>query len=69
MARFDQTGVLLPQKHFTKNDSVRIVSGPFDNFLATVETIDENQRIWVLIDIMGQATRTLVKAEKLKYAT
>ena len=69
MARCNQAGVLLPQKQFSKDDSVRLVSGPFDNFLATVESIDENQRVWVLIDLMGQATRTLVKAEKLKYAT
>ena len=66
MARCNQAGVLLPQKQFSKDDSVCLVSGPFDNFLATVESIDENQRVWVLIDLMGQATRTLVKAEKLK---
>tara|TARA_B100000780_G_scaffold142912_1_gene99988 strand:- start:75 stop:584 length:510 start_codon:yes stop_codon:yes gene_type:complete len=69
MARCNQAGLLLPQKQFSKDDSVRLVSGPFDNFLATVESIDENQRVWILIDLMGQATRTLVKAEKLKYAT
>ena len=69
MVRCDQAGILLPQKQFSKDDTVRLVSGPFDNFLATVESIDENQRIWVLIDLMGQATRTLVKAEKLKYTT
>jgi len=69
MARCNQAGVLLPQKQFSKDDSVRLVSGPFDNFLATVESIDENQRVWVLIDLMGQATRTLVKAEKLRYTT
>ena len=67
MARCNQARILLPQKQFSKDDTVRLVSGPFDNFLATVESIDENQRVWVLIDLMGQATRTLVKAEKLRY--
>ena len=66
-AQYNQSGVLLPKKQFSKNDNVRLVSGPFSNFLATVESIEENQRVWVLIDILGQKTRTLIKAEKLKH--
>ena len=69
MARCNQEGVLLPPKHFSKGDSVRFVSSPFHNFLATVESIDKNQRVWVLIDLMGQVTRTLVKTDKLKHST
>ena len=69
MSRCNPLGVLLQHKQFSKNDRVRIVSGPFDNFLATVESIDKSQRVWVLIDLMGQAPRTLIQAEKLKYAT
>jgi transcriptional antiterminator RfaH len=68
MANCDQDGVLLLQKQFSKDDSVRIISGPFDDFFAKVVSVDKNQRIWVLINIMGQATRTLVEAKKLKYA-
>ena len=66
-ARCNQAGVLHPQKQFSKDDRVRLVSGPLDNFLATVESIDKNQRVWILIDLMGQETRALVKSEKLKY--
>ena len=62
-------GSIASKKQFSKGDSVQLVSGPFENFLATVESIDANQHVWVLIDFMGQATRTFVKAEKLKYAT
>ncbi|MDA9074623.1 transcriptional activator RfaH [Amylibacter sp.] len=69
ISQCDQSGVLLPQKKFSKDDRVHIVSGPFNNFLATVESIDKSQRVWVLIDLMGQVTRASVKAEKLKYAT
>ena len=35
--------------------------------IATVETIDSNRRIWVLIDIMGQITRVQVASEKVKH--
>ena len=69
MARCNHAGVLLPKKQLSKNDRVRLISGPFDKFLATVESIDEDQRVWVLIDLMGQKTRTLVKVEKLKLTT
>jgi transcriptional antiterminator RfaH len=69
MAQCNQAGVLLPQKIFSKHDKVRLVSGPFDNFLATVESIDKNQRVWVLIDLMSQSTRVLVNAEKLQYTS
>ena len=68
MANCNHDGVLLPQKQFSKDDCVRIISGPFDDFFAKVLSIDKNQRIWILINIMGQATRTLVKAKQLKYA-
>ena len=64
----NQSGVFLPNKNFSKGDLVRIISGPFDNFLATVESIDKNQRVWILIELMGQSTRALVKAEKLNYS-
>ena len=69
ISQCDQSGVLLPQKKLSKNDRVRIVSGPFNNFLATVEAVEKSQRVWVLIDLMGQATRTSVKTGDLKHTT
>jgi transcriptional antiterminator RfaH len=67
ISQCNKEGIFLPYKQFSEGDSVRLVSGPFDNFLATVDTIDEKHRIWVLLELMGQATRTLVNAENLKY--
>ena len=66
MAQCDLGGIFHPERQFTKGDSVRFISGPFDSFLATVENIDKNQRVWVLIGLMGQSTRTIIKIEKLK---
>lgn len=68
VSQCNQSGVFFPNKNFSKGDLVQIISGPFDNFLATVESIDKNQRVWILIELMGQSTRALVKAEKLNYA-
>ena len=36
------------------------------NFIATVETIDSNRRIWVLMDFLGQITRVQVETQQIK---
>ena len=45
-----------------------MLTGPFANFIATVDTIDSEQRIWVLMDFMGQKTRMRVSADQLQLA-
>ena len=40
--------------------SVEMHSGPFSNFIATVEQMASDARIWVLLDFMGKATRIQV---------
>ena len=54
MRRCDASGVLLPPNRLSEGDRVKMLSGTFANFIATVDTIDPEQRIWVLIDFMGQ---------------
>ena len=66
MLRCDASGVLLPSKSLNEGDSVEILTGPFSNFIATVDTIDPEQRIWVLMDFMGQKTRMQVTADRLE---
>ena len=75
MLRCDTSGTLLPPKSLNKGDSVEMLTGPFanfvatvDTFVATVDTIDPEQRIWVLIDFMGQKTRLQVTADQLQLA-
>lgn len=38
-------------------DKVYVSSGPFAAFLATVERMDAKNRVWLLIDFMGRASR------------
>ena len=68
MLRCDASGALLPLKGLHEGDSVEILTGPFSNFIATVDTIDPEQRIWVLMDFMGQKTRMQVTADQLQVA-
>ena len=68
MLRCDASGTLLPPKSLNEGDSVEMLTGPFANFIATVDAIDPEQRIWVLMDFMGQKTRMQITADQLQLA-
>ena len=55
--RYDLSGKLLPIKKLEKGDQVEVLNGPFVNFIATIEKYETDQRIWVLIDLMGRKAK------------
>lgn len=55
--RVDQDGVFSPDNALVEGDKVRILSGPLRDFVATLHQLDDAQRAWVLLDILGQETR------------
>lgn len=66
MLRCDALGTLLPPKNLGERDRVEILTGPFANYIATVEIIEPKQRIWVLFDFMRQKTRMKVSVNQLQ---
>lgn len=48
-----------------EGDAVRFVSGPFAELPGTLERLDDNGRVLVLLDIMGKATRVTVERASL----
>ena len=66
ISRCDSSGKLLPPTAIQCGDAVEILSGALANFIATVESIDSNRRIWVLMYLLGQITRVQVASEQLK---
>ena len=66
MSRCDSSGKLLPPRSLASGDSVKILSGALADFIATVETFETKQRIWVLMEIMGQVTRVQVGLDQIK---
>jgi len=66
ISRCDRFGKLLPSTLIRRGDCVEIESGALANFIATVESIDSNKRVWMLMDIMGQTTRVQVSSEQIK---
>lgn len=61
MARCDADGVLRPfQEAFSVGDAIRIVSGPFADFVTQVDKIDPDRRLHVLLDLLGRPTRVVL---------
>ena len=57
IARCDVSGKILPMKKLINGDQVKILRGSFANFIAEVEKYETDQRIWVLIDLMGRKAK------------
>lgn len=68
MRRCDPSGKLLPPRFLHGGDVVRVTNGPFANFIGTVEQIAPDQRIWVLLDILGKNTRVAIRSADLRLA-
>jgi transcriptional antiterminator RfaH len=66
MKRYDLSGKLLPIKELKKGDQVKLLEGPFANFVATVEKYEDDQRIWVLMDLMGRKTKIHTSSDALQ---
>ena len=66
MLRCDAKGKLLPPKLLKPGDQVTLTKGPFTNFVAEVEKIAPDRRVWVLMEIMGRQTRVAVGADQLR---
>jgi len=66
MKRYDLLGKLLPIQKLEKGDQVTVLKGPFANFIATVEKYEADQRIWILMDLMGRKTKIIAPSDALK---
>ena len=66
MLRCDDGGNLLPPRILKPGDPVRLTGGPFAEFVATVEKISTDRRVWVLLELMGRTARVAVDPEALQ---
>lgn len=64
-SRCDTTGKIVPNTDFAPGDRVEIVHGPLSQFVGTVEKIDPQQRVWILLEIMGQTSRVRLEPDHL----
>ena len=61
--RCDEYGVLRRLNEIIATDRIKIERGPFAEFICTVDQIKNDQRAWVLIDILQQQARAEVSLD------
>ena len=64
--RYDSSGKLLPIKRLKKGDQVKILKGPFANFIATIEQYESDERIWILMNLMNRKTKIKIPLDTLQ---
>lgn len=67
-ARCDPSGLLQPQTNLKVGDRVRLTEGPFADFVARIEQIEPERRVWILLEVMGRPTRLEVEARAVQAA-
>ena len=58
--RCAKNGVLQAMDEIAVGDRVKIEKGPFAEFICAIEKISDEERAWVLMDILQQKVRTKV---------
>ena len=66
LQRYDLSGNLQSIKKLKKGDQVKILKGPFANFIANIEEYETDQRIWILLDLMGRKTKMQTPSDTLQ---
>lgn len=66
--RCDDDGCLELPSSTQAGDAIRVIEGPFYDQLGKVEKVASNDRVWVLLDILGQKNRTLLSRRNLTEA-
>lgn len=62
----DAFGRLRPPAILKPGDQVKIVVGPFSDFVSTVETLAPDRRVWVMLELMDRVTHVAVAASDLR---
>ena len=67
--RCDSEGKIIAPEYLGTGDMVKVLNGPFANFVANVESIESTKRVWVILKILGQHTRTRMPLDSLQLTT
>lgn len=69
-AREDERGFIEVERRsrFSPGDEVRVVEGAFTDSLALVEGVSDQQRVAILLDLLGRKVRVLVRPDLIAAA-
>lgn len=65
LARCDTTGRILRSEELASGDTVSVISGPFAGIVTRIEQVDEQERVWILLELLGSDRRIALKREHL----
>ena len=65
LARYDLAGLPHEGLELAAGTSVSVVSGPFSGLITQIEHVDEQQRIWILLDLLGAERRVAFQPKDL----
>ncbi len=68
-AACDHEGCVTERAPLAAGDDVRIAQGPFAGFAGRVDRAAPERRLWVLLDVMGKATRVSLQSRDLRLAS
>ena len=63
-SKYEENINTIIEKKLKKGDAIKFVNGPFVDLIARIETLDDQNRIWVLLEVMGQHRK--VKIQKVE---
>jgi len=71
MAQCDKQSILRPTSEIQSSqlhagNQAQVTQGPLSGFIATISNIEPNNRINILIEIMGQTTKVAINADALQ---
>jgi transcriptional antiterminator RfaH len=74
MAQCDKQSILRPTSEIQSSqlhagNQAQVTQGPLSGFIATISNIEPNNRINILIEIMGQTTKVAINADALQPIT
>ncbi|WP_247713857.1 transcription termination/antitermination protein NusG [Qipengyuania xiamenensis] len=62
----DPDGCIENLSPLSEGDEAQVRDGPLASFTGKIEKLAPNERAWLLIDIMGKATRSLVRSDDVR---
>jgi transcriptional antiterminator RfaH len=64
-AREVDGAIVKPREPYAPGQDIRIVSGPFDGLIAKIIDVRENDRLVILMDLLGQSVRGRIHADQV----
>lgn len=66
--RCDAENVFCAKESLSEGDLVQIKTGPFSDFVAEIVSLAPDQRVWVLIELLGQKSRIALDRNQVRQA-